>query len=258
MHVPQPPTATDDETRLPGSDRGRADRRPTPMTRGAAQIDPRVPPVVRLERVGAQLGTARILEEVDLQLSAGEAVGLVGPNGSGKTTLLRLLATLLPPSSGTGQVLGAPLGGEQALTVRPGITLVGHAPALHPRLTLEENLTLVARLAGVPPDRARTALRAVGLEAAHERPVRHCSQGMLRRGDLARTLITRPALLLLDEAHAGLDTASAGLVELLVASVTARHGSAVVVSHQPERLAGVVDRIVTLEAGRLLAAEVPR
>lgn len=215
-------------------------------------------PVVRLEQVAVRLGPARILDGLDLQLAAGEAIGLVGPNGSGKTTLLRLLATLQPPDAGTGQVLGAALGSHETLRVRPHITLVGHAPALHPQLSLEENLRLVARLADVPSGRVHTSLKAVGLVAARERPARHCSQGMLRRTDLARTLITQPALLLLDEAHASLDAASAGLIELLVAEVTARRGAAVVVSHQPERLAGVVDRLVALEAGRLVGGEVPR
>lgn len=258
MHISQSPTATGDGTRRSGPNRGGLDRGPAPMSRATADDGPRVPPVARLEQVAVRLGAARILEGLDLEVAAGEAVGLVGPNGSGKTTLLRLLATLLAPSAGTGQVLGATLGSEETVRVRPHITLIGHVPGLQPRLTLEENLRLVARLADAPTGRVCTALEAVGLAAAGERPARHCSQGMLRRADLARALITHPALLLLDEAHAGLDAASAGLIELLVAEVTARPGSAVVVSHQPERLAGVVDRMVILEAGRVTSVEVPR
>lgn len=209
------------------------------------------PVLARLESVGIRLATTPILAGVGIELDAGAAIGLIGPNGSGKTTLLRVLATLLPPHTGVGEVLGSRLGTGEVRAVRPRIVLVGHQPALHARLTLEENLALVARLVGVPSAGVRDVLDAVGLDAARARPARNCSHGMLRRADLARVLLTEPALLLLDEAHTGLDSASAELVEALVCEVVARDGSAVVVSHQPERLAGIVDRFVTLEAGRV-------
>jgi heme exporter protein A len=219
------------------------------------QADPAGVPLAALAGVGVRLGATPVLRAVDLEVRAGEAVGLVGANGSGKTTLLRVLATLLPPTTGSGTVLGASLHLRARLAVRPAITLLGHAPALFPQLTVDENLGMVARLLGERPGRVAEALEAVGLAGARHRPAAHCSAGMLRRAELARALLARPRLLLLDEAHAGLDPAASGLVELLVADVRGRGGAAVLVSHEPWRLRPLVDRVVELADGRLRPVE---
>lgn len=213
--------------------------------------------VVSLTGVAVDLGRTPVLRDVDLTLRAGETLGLIGANGSGKSTLLRVLATLLPPSSGTGQVLGADLGSARAASVRPRIALVGHDPALYPQLTLRENLLLLASLTGEPARVADEALARVGLAGAGDRRAARCSQGMLRRADIARVLMRRPSLLLLDEAHAGLDTASAGLVELIASTVTADGGGCVVVSHQHQHLQASTDRVVELDDGTIAAASPP-
>jgi heme exporter protein A len=183
----------------------------------------------------------------------GESVGLLGANGSGKSTLLRVLATLLPPSGGEGRVLGATLGSPACAAVRPRIALAGHSPALYPRLTLRENLRFVAMLTGRTAGKADEALKVVGLAGAADRRAEVCSQGMQRRAELARVVLTEPLLLLLDEAHAGLDPESAGLVESVVEQVRDRGGGSVVVSHDQPRLTGVVDRLVEIADGRAIA-----
>ena len=212
-------------------------------------------PVVELTAVSATVERTPVLRDLSMRVAPGEAVGLVGANGSGKSTLLRLLATLLPPTAGTGLVLGARLGTREVERVRRSIALVGHAPALYPRLTLGENLTFFCRLTGRSPDAAASALAQVGLGRATDRPADRCSHGMLRRAELARVLITSPCLLLLDEAHAGLDGGSAGLVDVVVEEVRERGGAAVVVSHERHRLAGIVDRVLEIEGGSLKAAD---
>lgn len=194
-----------------------------------------------------------MLRGVELTLAAGEAVGLVGANGSGKSTLLRALATLLPPVAGTGAVLGARLGTREVERVRPAIALVGHTPSLYPRLTLGENLRFWCRLTGRGTSAADAALQVVGLGRAADRPADRCSHGMQRRAELARVLVAAPRLLLLDEAHAGLDRASAALVGVVVTAVRERGGGAVVVSHEHERLEGTVDRVIEIEGGALRA-----
>jgi len=219
------------------------------------QTGPAGAPLAALRGVGVRLGATPVLRAVDLEVGAGQAVGLVGANGSGKTTLLRVLATLLPPTSGSGTVLGASLDSRARFAVRTAIALLGHAPALYPKLTLDENLALVARLLGERPGRATQALEVAGLAGARRRRAAHCSQGMLRRAELARALLTKPRLLLLDEAHAGLDPAASGLVELLVGEVRGRGGAAVLVSHEPRRLRPLVERTVELADGRLQPAE---
>jgi heme exporter protein A len=125
-------------------------------------------PLAVLAGVGVTLGATPVLRDVDLQVHAGQAVGLLGANGSGKTTLLRILATLLSPTSGGGAVLGAPLGSRSRFAIRPAIVLLGHAPSLYPQLSLAENLGLVARRLGRP-----VACSAPGSAAIPPRCRRH-------------------------------------------------------------------------------------
>lgn len=207
--------------------------------------------LVILEDVGVNIGTSVILTGAKLTVESGERIGLLGPNGSGKTTLLRVLATLLRPTSGSGSVLGAELGTDAVYDVRPNIVMIGHLPGLYPELTLTENVRLVARMTGHPESTADEALAAVGLGRAGDRRAIESSKGMLRRTELARALIQNPRLLLLDEAHAGLDADAVGLVDAIAGRVVADGGAAVLVSHEPDRL--TVDRSVELVEGALEA-----
>lgn len=198
-----------------------------------------------------------MLRNIDLMLHPGDALALFGANGSGKTTLLRLLATLLAPSSGHAEVLGARLGTTVVDRVRPRIGLVGHEPALYPNLTLGENLELAATLllGAAGKDRAARALEQVGLAAAAGRRASRSSNGMRRRVEFARMLVKQPDLLLLDEAHVGLDPEAWVLVSHLVEEVTSRGGAAVIVAHERDRVRPLAARAVELSDGALV--EVP-
>lgn len=205
--------------------------------------------VVSLNAISIDLQRMPVLRDLDLTVSARTVIGLLGANGSGKSTLLRVLATLVSPVAGVGHVLGAELGTEACVAVRCRIALVGHTPALYPQFTLRENLHFLARLTGRSELAADEALGVVGLGKAGDRRAATCSQGMQRRAELARVLFTEPSLLLLDEVHAGLDRASAGLVDLVVDAVRQRGGAAVLVSHEHDRLATVTDRLVEIVDG---------
>lgn len=198
-----------------------------------------------------QLGNTPVLADVTLAVDMGTAIGLTGANGSGKSSLLRCLATLQRPTVGTLSVLGFDAMTAERRTARRYITLIGHDAGLYPSLTLRENLDLVADMLGRSRDHTLQALEAVGLRGAAARPLEAASKGMVRRLELARVLIQQPRLLLLDEAHAGLDTASSDLVDQVVARVTADGGAAVVVSHEIDRLQSAVDNLYKLEAGIL-------
>jgi ABC-type multidrug transport system ATPase subunit len=207
--------------------------------------------LVDLDGIGITITSVPILTEVTLRLDPGQVIGIAGPNGAGKTTLLSVVATLVAPTSGEGTVLGARLGTREVVTIRPRIGWSGHDAGLYPELTLAENMRLWATVAGMSDQAADDALDLVGLAAAGGRRADHSSNGMQRRVDLARLLMLDPGLLLLDEAHAGLDADAESIVDELIHRVRQRGGGAVLVSHDTARLAGRVDRVETLIEGRL-------
>jgi heme exporter protein A len=207
-------------------------------------------PIVHLRDVRLALGRTPILTGVDLTLEEGERLGVSGPNGAGKSTLLSVVATLRAPTAGGGRVLDAELGTDQVFTVRRRIGWTGHEPALYDELTLTENLRHLARLAGLEAGRADQVLEEVGLAGAAGRRAAACSNGMRRRADLARLLMLRPRLVLLDEAHAGLDADAAIIIEAIARRTVEKGGGVVMVSHDAGALGDHVDRVVTLNDGR--------
>jgi len=207
--------------------------------------------IVELQGVGVRFGTVDVLKNVSLDICRGEIVGVTGANGSGKTTLLRVLATLIRPHSGQGQILGKPIGSGETAAVRGRIGLLGHTAALYPELTLAENLRFASRMTGVDEARADLVLAAVGLQGASDRRLDQCSNGMQRRADIARLLVSMPELLLLDEPHAGLDRAAADLVEAAAREVAGRNGAVVIVSHDTHLMQPLVDRMWRIDEGEL-------
>ena len=206
--------------------------------------------VVQFESAGVSLGGSPVLRELDLVVDPGESIGIAGPNGSGKTTLVRVAATLLSVDSGTVTVLGVD-SRHPDLATRRSIGLIGHQPAVIPELTLEENLVHIARLAGVDTGRVGKVLDVVGLAAAADRRADASSFGMRRRIEIAHLLLTRPMLLLLDEAASGLDDSARDLVGALVRSVCGRGGGCLVVSHDRTQLESLTSRVMSLAGGRL-------
>jgi heme exporter protein A len=211
-----------------------------------------VSPIVQLENVAVRYGRVPVLTGVALEVPAGEAVGIVGPNGSGKSTLLRVLATLLRPTEGMVTVFGDQMGDETAFAIRRRIALIGHQPALYPQLTLRENLAFVARLSGHSEESVDEMLEIVGLAGAVDRRAEQSSHGMQRRVEFARIILTRPELLLLDEAHAGLDREAGMLVDAVVDNVRSRGGAAVFVSHEPDRMMPLVQATYELVGGTVV------
>jgi heme exporter protein A len=207
------------------------------------------PPIVELVDVGVRFGTTPVLTGVSLEVQPGSVIGVAGPNGAGKTTLLGVIATLIRPTSGSGTVLGADLGTPQTRRIRSRIGWSGHDPGLYPELTLGENLRFSAAVTGTDPHRADASLAAVGLAAAAGRRADRSSNGMQRRVDLARLLMLQPDLVLLDEAHAGLDQAAEEIIDEVLARTRRRGGAAILVSHDRHRLERQVDAVVRLEDG---------
>jgi heme exporter protein A len=184
---------------------------------------------------------------IDLTLRAGELVALLGPNGAGKSTLVGILSTLLSPSTGEVRYGGR----EPDDALRGAIGVIAHESLCYGDLSGRENLEFFARLYGVDKRRAGELLERVGLVEAAARPARTYSRGMLQRLAVARALVHRPQLLLADEPFTGLDR---GGVELLAQLLDEeRRGGAlvVVVTHDFDAVAPLVDRVIVLARGRL-------
>lgn len=202
-------------------------------------------PHIDLQDVSVRFGRVPILSDITISLMPGEVVWLRGPNGAGKSTLLRVMAGLIRPVAGIVELFGQPA----APAARRRMGLIAHHPALYEDLTIEENLRFVTDLAAAPSERLDEALEAVGLTGARNRKASEASEGMRRRADLARLLIVEHDVLLLDEAHSGLDREAGGLVEALVERCAARQGVSVIVSHATD--IPFANRTLELVEGRL-------
>ena len=203
-------------------------------------------------------GRSVALRGVSLAVPAGAVLTVLGHNGSGKTTLLRLLATLTRPTAGSGRIGGHDLVGDRE-DVRRLVGLVGHGTQLYDDLTAMENLLFTAALHDTPADRGavEAALARVGLEAQAGARVRELSSGMRRRVALARVILRRPRVLLLDEPFAGLDQDSGKRLGEYLHGFRAEGGAAVVVTHSLGRGLALADRVAILAGGRL-AVDQPR
>jgi heme ABC exporter ATP-binding subunit CcmA len=193
---------------------------------------------------GAPRG-APALADVTLTVAHGERLALLGANGAGKSTLVRVLAGLLRPSSGSVQVGGLP-----PAKARQQIGLVGHATLLYEDLSARENLRFFGRLYGLSNvDEAIPGLLAqVGLSRLADRRVGGLSRGQQQRLALARALVHRPRLLLLDEPDTALD---AGGHDLLEALLVGGDRAVVVATHDVTLAARVATRVAVLDGGRL-------
>ena len=202
---------------------------------------------IALDRLERRYGDRDVLSGVSLRVPEGATLTVFGANGAGKTTLLRVLATLLRPHGGSAEVLGATLPGD-AWRVRGRVGLMGHEPLLYPRLTGRENLTLHARLHGLPPARVDELLDAVGLRERADDPVDELSRGMVQRLSAARAVLPDPPLVLLDEPRAGLDPGAAEQLEPLIGRSSGR--TRVLVTHDAERGLEEADLAFGLRDGR--------
>ena len=189
-----------------------------------------------------------VLRGTGLILARGAALALYGSNGAGKTTLLKIMATALTPTRGGGRVLGFDL--TDRLELRQRVLIVSHALGLYPELSGSENLEFALAMHGIPKTGIGAALERVGLGGVTTR-VRGYSSGMRKRLALAKMLLLRPELILLDEPFAALDPQGKDLVEGLIRGERARGATLVIASHEPERTRQIVNLETTLEAGML-------
>jgi heme exporter protein A len=195
-------------------------------------------------------GVTPALVRVDLEVPLGEVLLVRGPNGAGKSTLLRLIATVLSPTYGRGSVLGLDLTRERD-EVRRRVELIGHRTRLYEDLSGRENLRFWCRLHGMDAVAVDEALTRVGLAREAGARVSRYSQGMRQRVAVARALLRRPDLLLLDEPYAGLDEQAKAIVDDLIAETAARGATVILATHDRTRGAGA-GRTLYMDGGRIV------
>ena len=212
---------------------------------------------VEIKKLTKRYGTERALGGVNLELTAGKMTALLGHNGAGKTTLLGIVSTLVRATDGTVTYVssGAPVEGED---VRRQIGMLAHSSLCYAELSAIENLALTAGLYEVDGSPAAIAamLDRVGLDPkARDRAARTYSRGMLQRLALARALLTKPSLVLLDEPFTGLDRGGALALGEQLGILRDAGAIVVVVTHDLEAIAGRTDHVAILRRGQLVFEE---
>jgi ABC-2 type transport system ATP-binding protein len=236
-------------------------------------MDPRADPAPAIEIVGVSKSFRKrrgslvrrrpevrklALDRVALRVQRGEIVGVVGLNGSGKSTLVRVLATLTTPDTGTVRIFGRDVV-EDAAEVRRHINRVSVDAAFAKEMSPWENLSFASRLYGDDaPDRrkrAQAALARLGLPGdAVDRPMKQLSRGQQQKVAIARSLLTSPSLLLMDEPTTGLDPRSKREVQAFVRSLHADTAATVLVcTHDLDEAEALCSRVLMLDRGRVVA-----
>jgi len=210
-------------------------------------------PVLTARALTKRYGWRTVLNRIDLTVHAGECLAILGPNGAGKTTLLRLLVGLVRPTAGSIEWFGRPVG-DFGPAVRAQLGVVMHRIMLDPELTVAENLRYYARLYGVidAAERIRALGEELGLTDRLGDRVRSLSRGFQQRAALARALLHRPRVLLLDEPDTGLDIASRIRLVDLVERFCADGGTVLMTTHAPELAIQIAQRAIYLERGRIV------
>jgi len=201
------------------------------------------------------------VQALNISVEGGEVFGLLGPNGAGKTTVIKMLTTLLPPSSGTASVAGFDIV-RQAGQVRRSIGYVPQMISADGTLTGYENLLVFAKLYDVPRreqvQRVRDALAFMGLTEAAQKLVREYSGGMIRRLEIAQSLLHRPPVLFLDEPTVGLDPVARGAVWNHIRQLRADHGTTIfLTTHFMEEAESLCSRVAIMHLGRIAALGTP-
>ncbi len=206
-------------------------------------------PLLEIIDLASHRGDRILFEGLCLRIHKGEAVQINGPNGSGKTTLLRIVCGLLAPTAGAIRWQGDPIPfGDERL--RSEIQYLGHAKGIKAELTPEENLAFAIALSERPPERGiDEALDRLGIGAFGDSPVRQLSAGQRQRVALARLLVCKAALWVLDEPFTALDMHGIEVMGAMLVDHGKKGGAALLTSHQPISLGGIPLRSVSIEGG---------
>jgi ABC-2 type transport system ATP-binding protein len=218
--------------------------------------------VLETEGLTRRFGTLTAVDALTVSVEAGEVFALLGANGAGKTVTMKMLTTLLRPSAGNARVAGFDIV-HHAAQVRRVIGYVPQLVSADGALTGYENLLIFAKLYDIPRaergDRIGEALAFMGLVEVRDKLVREYSGGMIRRLEIAESMLHRPPVLFLDEPTVGLDPAAREAVWERVADLRTRYGTTIVfTTHLMDEADHLCTRLAILRRGRVVVSGTPR
>jgi ABC-2 type transport system ATP-binding protein len=216
--------------------------------------------VILAENLCHQYGSRLALSDVNFEVKAGEIFGLLGPNGGGKSTLFRILSTMMAPTGGRAEVAGHDVARDPA-AVRRAIGVVFQTQSLDKALTVGENLRAQGHLHGMSGaklrDRMHQVMDRLGLADRRNDIVETLSGGLKRRVEIAKGLLHRPVVLLMDEASTGLDPGARRELWQYVVELRSREGVTILLTTHILDEADRCDRLALLHQGRVVAEGTP-
>ena len=218
-------------------------------------------PILELQSLTRRFKALTAVDKVNISVKPGEMFGLVGPNGAGKTTIIKMLTTILPPTSGNALVAGHDIAKHSAQVRR----VIGYVPQLlsaDGALTGYENLLIFAKLYHIPrserQNRIHDALEFMGLSEFADKMVREYSGGMIRRLEVAESMLHRPRLLFLDEPTVGLDPIARKTVWDHIQRLRSDYGTTILLTtHYMEEADELCDRVAIMHLGKIAAVGTP-
>ncbi len=217
--------------------------------------------VLETDGLTRRFGSLTAVDRFTISVNRGEVFGLLGPNGAGKTTAIKMLTTLLAPTSGTARVAGHDVVREAA-AVRASTGYVPQLVSADGTLTGYENLLIFAKLYDIPAkerrERIRESLSGMGLADAADRLVRTYSGGMIRRLEIAQSMLHRPQVLFLDEPTVGLDPVARNTVWDHIEQLREQyHTTIVLTTHYMEEAEHLCRRVAIMHMGRVASIGSP-
>ena len=217
--------------------------------------------IIEVNHLVKQFGDHRAVDDVSFAVEKGEVFGLLGPNGAGKSTTIKMLTTLLLPTSGQASVNGFDIV-HQTTAVRRSLGYVPQALSADGGLTGYENLLIFAKLYDIPGNirkqRVKEVLKYIGLSDAADQMVRTYSGGMIRRLEVAQSLLHQPRVLFLDEPTVGLDpVARKAIWDQLILLKTESNMTIFLTTHSMEEADSLCTRIGIMHRGKIAAIGTP-
>ncbi len=214
-----------------------------------------MPAVIEARGLSKRYGTLTAVDGIDFSIQAGECFGFLGPNGAGKTSTVRMIHCFMPVSGGELRVFGMDVR-EKPREIKTRIGVCQQEDNLDPDFSVLRNLLVFARYFGIPAGeaatRARELLEFMGIWERRNDTIRQLSGGLKRRLVIARALINKPDLLILDEPTTGLDPQSRHLVWDRVRALRRQGKTVLLTTHYMDEAQTLCDRLVIMDHGRIL------